>query len=211
MKPFDIYWKIIAEPFIRKSFIKKNRKKFNYSKNYSILASNCIAGEIYHDLGLKFQSPTINIWLTDSDFLKLAQNPKYYFNKEMKFIKEENLSYPIGVIDDIKIYFLHYKTEEEASKKWYERCKRIDYDNIYYIMSDLDLTEEEFLGYQNIKTCKKKIMFTTNPDRAKYSDVFLIKSYKKNSYVKKYAVKRINGFIDFEKFWDFTDWLSKED
>ena len=77
---------------------------------------------------------------------------------------------------------MHYKTENDAAEKWYLRCKRIDYNNIYVVMCDLELTDKEFLEFQNITLVKKKIMFTTNPDRAKYKDVFFIKEYAANSY-----------------------------
>ena len=78
-------------------------------------------------------------------------------------------------------------------------------------MCDLELTDEEFLEFQNITLAKKKIMFTTNPDRAKYKDVFFIKEYDANSYVRKYAVNRLNGYRDFERFWDFIDWLNDKE
>lgn len=116
--------------------------------------------------------------------------------------------YPLAQLGDIQVHFLHYKTEEEAAKKWYERCRRIDWQNIYVIMSDLDLTDEEFTQFQSIRIAKRKIMFTTNPNRANYNDVFLINEYEPNSYVTRYAVNRINGFRDFERFWDFTGWLN---
>lgn len=209
-KIFDFYWDYIAIPIIRKPFLKKIRKEFNYSKNYSIISSNCISGEIYHDLDLKFLSPTINVWFTEKDFLKIALNPEYYFKKELNFVYDEQYNYPVGLIDDVKIYFLHYNTEQEARQKWNERCQRLDYNNLYIIMSDLELSDEEFIKFQEIRNCKKKILFTTNPKRADFPDVFYIKKYKPNSYVRKYAVKRANGFIDYELFWDFSKWLSND-
>lgn len=118
--------------------------------------------------------------------------------------------YPVANLKDIKIHFLHYHSEQEASEKWYERCSRINYDNIYIIMSDFELSQEEFLNFQNIKNVKNKIMFTTDPNRAQYKNVFYIKEYKPYSYVRKYAVNRLNGYRDFEKFWDFVDWLNKD-
>lgn len=77
-------------------------------------------------------------------------------------------------------------------------------------MSDFELSQEEFLNFQNIKNVKNKIMFTTDPNRAQYKNVFYIKEYKPYSYVRKYAVNRLNGYRDFEKFWDFVDWLNKD-
>lgn len=207
-KMFDFYWKNIANTIIRKPFIKKIRRNFDYNKSYSLITSNCIGGEIYNDLGMKFLSPTINLWFDERDFLKIAIDPEYYLKKEIVFISDDKYNYPVGKIDDIKIYFSHYKTETEALAKWKERCNRIDYNNLYVIMSDLELSDDDFLKFQKVSKCKKKILFTTNPERAKFENVFYIKMYKKNSYVRKYAVNRMNGFRDFEIFWDFTRWLS---
>ena len=35
-----------------------------------------------------------------------------------------------AMLDDIEIYFMHYKTEALAAEKWYRRCERINWDNI---------------------------------------------------------------------------------
>lgn len=206
-KMMDIYWKMIAEPFLRKPFINRIRAAYQGPNNPSIICSNCIGGEIYHDLGMKFYSPTINLWMTESDFLKLISNLKGYLSDELVF-QENGGRYPVAELGEITIHFLHYSTEKDAAEKWYSRSKRIDFENIYIIMCDLDLSDEEFLKFQDINIAKKKIMFTTNPERARYKDVFQITEYTPNSYVRKYAVNRLNGFRDFEKFWDFTGWLS---
>lgn len=207
-KFFDVYWNLIAKNFIRKPFIQKAKSEYNLKHTPSIIASNCIAGEIYNDLGLKFMSPTINLFFNAKDFLKFVLNLKYYTAQKLVFIKNTAGDYPLGQLDDIYVHFLHYKTAEEAAEKWYERCKRIDYENIYVIMSDQDLSDDDFQLFQDISIAKRKIIFTTNPDRADKNDVFLIKEYEPYGYVNKYAVNRLNGFRDFERFFDFVTWLN---
>lgn len=209
-KLVNLYWNYIATPIIRKQYIKSVRKILK-NQNPSILSSNCIGGEIYNNLNIKFLSPTINLWFSESDFLKLALKPKYYMEQELLFIDDSEKSYPVAMIDDVKINFLHFKTKEEAEQKWNERKKRIDYDNLYIIMCDLDLNDEEFIKFQKINNCKRKIMFTTDPQRAQYKDVMQIKIYKEYSYVRNYAVNRLNGYRDFELFWDYVNWLNEED
>ena len=75
-KMMKLYWKVFAEPFIRRPFIKRIRERYNSDNMPSIICSNCIGGEIYHDLGMKFYSPTINLWMSESDFLKSAPKRK---------------------------------------------------------------------------------------------------------------------------------------
>lgn len=204
------YWKYIAEPFIRKGHLKNARERL-ITNNPSILCSNCIGGEIYNNLNIKFLSPTINLWFSERDFLKVALDPEYYMAQNLVFIDEEDKNYPVALIGDVKINFLHFKTKDEAEKKWNERKKRINYENIYIIMCDLDLDDDDFLRFQKIEKCKRKIMFTTNPVRARYDNVMQIKPYKNYSYVRKYAVNKINGFRDFELFWDYVGWLNGEE
>lgn len=56
------------------------RKQKLKNENFTILASECAGGVIYHKLGLKFLSPTINLWFKPSDFLKFLNNLEYYLN-----------------------------------------------------------------------------------------------------------------------------------
>lgn len=49
--------------WIRRFFRKRKVK----NQNVTIIASNCIGGMVYHDLGLKFNSPFINLWITPKD------------------------------------------------------------------------------------------------------------------------------------------------
>lgn len=54
-------------------------RRRNKNVNPTIISQNCIGGVIYSDLGLKFSSPTINMFIEDNDFVKLAENPRQYF------------------------------------------------------------------------------------------------------------------------------------
>lgn len=54
--------------------VAKYRRKKMQSKlrnrNISFLTPNCLGGILYHDLGLEFMSPTINLMMTQKDFVK---------------------------------------------------------------------------------------------------------------------------------------------
>lgn len=209
-KLFDIYWNTIAKWLIRRPYINRIRSQYKMDSPPTIIASNCIAGEIYNDLGLRFMSPTINLFFREKDFLKFVLNLQEYISCDLVFVNNHG-GYPLAQLDDIQVHFLHYLSEDEAAGKWNARCKRIDYDNVYVIMSDLDLTDEEFALFQDISIAKRKILFTTNPQRANVKDVFLIREYEPYSYVSQYAVNRLNGFRDCERFWDFVSWLNGDD
>ncbi len=68
--------------------------------------------------------------------------------------------YPIGKLDDIEIHFFHYKTNEEALKKWNERKKRINYDNLIVKFCDRDsATEEDIKNFAELNY-KNKVLIT---------------------------------------------------
>ena len=118
------------------------RKKYlrykNKNKDFTIFSSNCIGGVISSELGVRFNSPFVNLWLNAKDYIKFLKNPQKYLNYELTFCDEEGIKYPIGLLGDIKIYFYHYSTKKEAKKKWIVRTKRINFNNLYIIFTDRD-------------------------------------------------------------------------
>ena len=101
------------------------------NKGISIISCNCIGGVMYHDLGLPFLSPTINLYFDPKDFLRYVKNLRYYNSLELENVTLMN-DYPQGRLDDVLIHFLHYKTFDEAKICWEKRKKRICYDNIFH-------------------------------------------------------------------------------
>ena len=114
----------------------------------TIISNNCSGAYLYHDLGLKFNSPTINLQILPQEYTKFCKNLKDYMSMEVQEYKDfskvhqeqmfhllggNNPYFPVGILGDIAILFQHYKTFEEAKEKWDERKQRIDYDNLKYI------------------------------------------------------------------------------
>lgn len=142
----------------RRFYLWRKRRRLK-NKTPTIIANNCTAGVIYHDLGLKFNSPTVNLYFKAEDFLKFAENLKYYLSLEVKET-ESNLPYPVGLLGDVKIYFMHYKSFEEAKAKWEERSKRVDYGNVYIIMSEKEgFSEQHALRFENLNY-ENKVLLT---------------------------------------------------
>lgn len=115
---------------IKKSYRKILRLKIDYNnrkrlknKNFTIISSNCIGGVLYHELGLKFLSPTINMYLRPNEFIKFCQNMRYYLSCEPVYVEQSDFDYPVARLDDIYIFavhysdFLHFKTCWESRKK----------------------------------------------------------------------------------------------
>lgn len=115
----------------------KKRKKLKNS-DFTIISSNCVGGVIYHDLGLQFKSPTINLWFKPKDYLKFLSDLDKYLEMELSEETDKDVDYPVGLLGDIHLYFLHYRTFAEAKNKWNSRKKRINKENIYVIFTDRD-------------------------------------------------------------------------
>lgn len=115
----------MKKPWRKLRFLKDNSdRKRLYNKNFTIFSTNCIGGVIYHNLGLKFLSPTINLWISPEDYIKLLKDPqKYLLNSDMHEIKMKNIDYPVGRLNDITIYGQHYINFDELKYKWNERKK----------------------------------------------------------------------------------------
>lgn len=151
------------------------------NKNISIISSNCIGGVIYSEIGTRFLSPTINLYIMPSDFVKFVSNLKLYLESELEFI-DENSNFPIAKLIDIKIYFMHYNSEEKAREKWNERKKRVNYDNIFIIMVEKDDCTKEDIENFNKLEYKNKIVFT-HREMKEYESCFYIKGFEDNNEI----------------------------
>lgn len=146
------------------------RMKLNYinrknllNRDFSIICSNCVGGVISHDLGLQFKSPTVDLFLYPDDYLKFIYHLKYYLSVlDMHEDREmtEKLGYPVGILDDIKLYFGHYSDFKSARDKWYERSQRVNFDNLYFMMIERDGCTEENLRKFDEFPASHKVVFT---------------------------------------------------
>lgn len=193
---------------IRENIENRYEKKLrNRLKNdrFSILCSTCIGGIIYHRLGKQFLSPTINMWMDQKEFLIFLENLDEALAQELIFVKTK-YDHPVGQITTkggkVNLYFNHSKTEDEAEQNWIRRKARIDRDNLYIIMYDLDgLTEEDIWRLDRIK-CKNKVVLSQNKRDIPY--VLTIEPKNGTNYLDKDRV----GRRTFERKFDYVSWLN---
>jgi len=142
------------------------------------------------------------------DYLRFIDKLEYYINdcrlefikpKESKHYKELNShnrfgQYPIGVLGDVEIFFVHYKNEEEAREKWERRAKRINWDNLIIKFNDQNgCTEQQLNDFNNCMKYKKMICFTAKKYPGKYN--VHMWEFKKDGYVvddKYYVFQHVN-------------------
>ena len=174
--------------------------------NFTILSQNCIGGVIYSDLGEKFLSPTVNLYMDSLDFIKFLENIEYYLNIEkMEFTKSE---YPIGYLEDLIIHFVHYKNAREAQEKWNERKKRINWENLFVIMTDRDGCNPEIMHRFDKLPYKNKIMFTHQKE--KYDWAIYLKRYEKEKEVGSLVeFANVFGTRFYQESFDCVEWLNE--
>ncbi len=145
--------------FLRKikHFIERKLKFYKRiglkNKKAAIISNNCTGGYIYQHFGLEYYSPTAGLFFTGEDYVKLCKNVKYYFSKKLEFIPYKDSKnfellstsnrwgeYPVAKIDDIEVYFMHYKSEQEAASKWYRRISRVNYDNMVFLFAESEIS-----------------------------------------------------------------------
>lgn len=152
---------------------KARRKQLKYT-DFTIISNNCWGGLVYQYFGLQYASPTIGLFMMDDDYIKFLENLDYYLSQPLVFIShaeskyKEQLqrettakeSYPIALLDDVEVHFMHYKSVKEAEVKWENRKRRINKKHLLIKMSqrssdDLTILERfEKLPFDN------KICFT---------------------------------------------------
>lgn len=158
---------------IRRIGLAKLRRKKIKNDNFTIISNNCWGGMIYESYNLIKKSPTVGMFFFADDYIKFIYNLEKYLNKELKFIKKEESkwknemlhdkkfgTYPLAKLDDIEIFFVHYKTEQEAKEKWERRCKRINFDKIIYKFNDQNNCKIENLKDFINFPAKNKLFFT---------------------------------------------------
>lgn len=178
-----------------KKLIKTHKRKItklDYS-NFSIISQNCWGGSVYEDLNSIYKTPTVGLFFYAPCFNKFVNDLKNSIETPLSFIqkskyKEANIyrtntfAYPIGLINNIEIHFLHYKDEIEAKEKWNKRKQRINWDKLFIASSDRDRMTSSLMQEFDKLPYKNKVLFTAKK-HPKIKCTVTIKAYKKDVVV----------------------------
>ena len=211
---YKIYFNIRRKvnQYIRIKYILPKLCKELKNSNFSIISSNCNGGIICHDLGVRFNSPTVNLWMSASDYIKFVSNLERYLNENIVEVKEANVTYPVGLLGgDIKLYFQHYDSFEVALEKWKNRRGRVNFNNIFLIMTDRDGCNYDIIKKFDNLPFKNKVIFTSK----KYPDI------KSSVYCDIYEADDCVGILSefyklsgkriYENYFDYVGWLNGVD
>lgn len=197
-------------PFTRRI----NRWRFKKSvkrlrdEEFCIIANNCVGSRIYQILKIRYNTPCVGLFIKPDCFVKLAIDFDDYIHTPLRFTKQSkypgyplpNTNYPVGLLNDIEIHFLHYATEEKAATKWNERIKRIDKNNLYYSMVADQTTSPDTITRFLQKAATPRVCFHNN------SKINLPDSI----YIPPVDGIMGNLYSKYERFvghFDFADWI----
>ncbi|MBQ4600636.1 MAG: DUF1919 domain-containing protein [Oscillospiraceae bacterium] len=180
------------------------------NKDFSLLASNCNGACICHDLGLQFRSPFVNLCLSAPDFMKILEAPRQYLELPLEFAESGDYSYPVAMLGDVTIHFMHYATAEEAREQWQRRCRRINWDNLFVLMTDKDGCDEALLRRFDALPYPNKAVFTHLP-RPEIASAVYIPGFEEEPEVGN-CVEYVNGWSGkrYYNYFDYVKWFNGE-
>ncbi len=125
------------------------------NSNLTIFAKNCFGGYVYHQMGLPFRTPFINMFEETNGFLRFLKSPHQYLQEPLKFKKwsqQNGDDYPVFMLGDLEIHMNHYHDIEEAEIKFAARKDRINWSNflVEALLQDREQIKT-FLGLPYIK------------------------------------------------------------
>lgn len=153
------------------------------------------------------------MYFFSEDYIRFVTNLNHYLCIDLKFISFEQSKHrsslenssahkkkcPIGVLDDIEIIFLHYSSQEEAYEKWNRRKNRIDYEHLFFKMSEQNECSIDLLRKFDNLPYANKFVFTTADYGLKSQIVFY-------DFIN--CDKIVNDTNDFRKYISLENWIN---
>lgn len=118
----------------------------------SLVSNNCLAGILYRDTGIRYQTPTVGLYFIGSAYREFIQDiyRDEFLGRDAWNLDLENttfsndLSCPVYCLNGVpKIVFLHYRTPGEAVEAWNSRLARLKGRQIKIILSVRDGVADE--------------------------------------------------------------------
>lgn len=195
---------------LRNNFILPKQREMLKNKNFSIIASNCNGGVVSHDLGVRFNSPTVNLCMSAEDFVKFVSSLEKYLSADLQEDNNNEYPYPVGILGgDITLHFQHYTTYSEAYEKWKTRSERVNFDNLFFMMTDRDNCSEDLIRKFDQLPYKNKLIFTAK----EYPDIksaVYCSEFSENDCVGIMSdFSGRNGRRIYDKYFDFVRWFNE--
>lgn len=191
---------------LRDVFVNRKLRKRLSNTDFTLISSDCTGGLLCHELKLRFNSPTVNMFFSAADYIKFINNMDYYLNVPMVEVADTEYAYPCAMLDDIFLHLVHYNSVAEAQAIWNRRKERINYNNIFFVMNDRNgCTKKERDAFLSLPY--NKVFFSHK--KINNSDACYVSGYEKDnevgimtSYKSFFSIKRRLDIFDFVKWFN---------
>ena len=158
--------------------------------------------------------PTINLFIKGEEYLRFVSDFEQYIQLPLIDVScQFNVDYPVGQLSDnnlapVHLYFQHYKSFQEAKKKWDTRCTRINYTNLYFVWEFYDTLYDTKLLEQFDKLERNTISIT-HRKLENIKKQFTVTCYNNDAPIAK--ILQPNGLSGklFLNEWDYVTFLNK--
>ena len=139
--------------------------------------------------------------------MKFAENMPYYLSLPLTDFNVEEKPYPIGRLGDISLYFVHYPDIESCKTQWRRRASRVDYNNLFLVMTDRNGCTDELVERFS-KVPYPKVLFSSK-EMPEYDFAVYVPGFSKDG-----QVGELNRYADFhgnryyELYFDFVSFLN---
>ena len=183
------------------------------NRSFTIISSNCIGGLLYQLIGIPYATPTVGLFFFAPCFVKFASNLRGYLRQDLIQITEskyplgnvkrrDNGMYPLGRLGDVEIHFMHYSSWGEAVQKWTRRTERVNFDDLFFLLTDQDLCTHSILEEFDRLPLPKKVCFTAKQHNL--ASCIQVPYYEREAEVGNLVANYhlFNGCFDFAKWFD---------
>lgn len=189
-------------------FLRKKLTKRYVGGALSILSNNCVGALICHDIGIRFDTPTVNPSMSCDDFLAFVENLPAMLREDVVDVSDDTSFFPIGRLAGlITIRFKHYGSFAEAQTIWNRRRQRVDLHKLVIIMTDnSNLSDEAIDRFKRLPFCKKLLVNSPRKAELLGDSGFLVRG----DFLHGFNISDFSGFSGRRYYhqFDFVAWLN---
>lgn len=182
--------------------------------DFSIISNNCLGSFVSHDLGLRFNSPTINLTINIDSFILFCEHLEHYLSVEIEERCNIQSDFPVGILRGdygvIQVNFVHYKSFAEAKECWERRTRRVNLQKVI-ILAMSQWADSETLERFDRLPYERKCCLCAGHKRAYFrSDLALPKSFFLYGYhegkILEYGLLSTRRY--YARFFDYVHFLN---
>lgn len=182
--------------------LKSARKRLT-NKNFTILCNNCLGAMVVHDYNQPHLSPTVNLYMPPTDYIRFLSSLEDNLKAEVKAVQTDK-AFPVGEVNGSRVFFMHYSSFQEAKASWEKRAKRVRLDNLLVLFVErTGCTHEDLLAFDNLPFQNKIAIVHRQYEDIKSS--LVIPGYEHEDMVGK--ITDWDGLFGKRKY-DWLDWVS---